>query len=486
LRDASDVRPILWLAGALATLAGCSLTRFDHQACKTHSDCRATFGFGSTCNAQGLCEQAPANARCSSAPFPDDLFSRPELYGDAIVIGSLMDHSSPTHLIREKAVRLAVKEVSAAGGLEGHKVAAVFCDIAQNSAYDTSSRSDAAVASALFLSDTLGIPAIVGPSASADAQLVWEALRASGTVIVSPAATSPALETLEPPASDGQPGSLWRVAPPDSLQGAVIAADMLERSISKAIVIRETGPYGEGLAQVFQSAFTAGKGDVQIQSIANDTQIGEAAATAAANEAAEVLFISSQQDWVIKFLNAASGQAAYMTKEIFLTDAAANAAVLTGAAAGAAIFPRVRGTRPAPRELNDYVFASFVANYKAEYAGEDATGATYSAHAYDGAWLVLYGAAWSMLQEGATTSSGIAHGLRKISTGAATPIIPSSWLGVVTAFRAGTSVDLSGASGEIDFDSSSKNVTAPIEIWNIGTANGQPAIAHVATKTPGG
>lgn len=199
-----------------------------------------------------------------------------------------------------------------------------------------------------------------------------------------------------------------------------------------------------------------------------------------------MLFISSQQDWVIKFLNAAGGQAAYMTKEIFLTDAAANAAVLTGAAASAAIFPIVRGTRPAPRDTNDYVFASFGANYKAEYAGEDATAATFSAHSYDGAWLVLYGAAWSLVQEGRVTGLGIAHGLRKVSTGTATPIIPSSWLGVLTSFRAGTSVNLSGASGEIDFDPITKNVIAPIEIWKISSETGQPAIAHVDTKTPGG
>jgi branched-chain amino acid transport system substrate-binding protein len=261
---------------------------------------------------------------------------------------------------------------------------------------------------------------------------------------------------------------------------------MIDRMIKEAVVIRETGPYGEGLAQVFQDAFTAAGGTAKIQSVSADTQIGEQAAKAAADPATEVLFISSQQDWVIKFLNAASGQAGFMMKEIFLTDAAANAAVLTGAAASATIFPQVRGTRPAPRDANDYVFASFGANYKAEYAGEDATAATFSAHSYDGAWLVLYGAAWSLVQEGKISGLGISHGLRKVSAGTATPIIPSSWLGVLTAFRAGTSVNLSGASGEIDFDAVTKNVVAPIEIWNISSATGQPTIAHVATKTPGG
>jgi branched-chain amino acid transport system substrate-binding protein len=127
------------------------------------------------------------------------------------------------------------------------------------------------------------------------------------------------------------------------------------------------------------------------------------------------------------------------------------------------------------------VFASFGADYRAEYSGEDASAATFSAHAYDGAWLVLYGAAWSLIRESKVTGLGIAHGLRNVSAGVVTQIVPSSWLGVLTKFRAGSTVNLSGASGELDFDPVTKNVIAPIEIWNISAG----AIAHVATKTPG-
>jgi ABC-type branched-subunit amino acid transport system substrate-binding protein len=261
----------------------------------------------------------------------------------------------------------------------------------------------------------------------------------------------------------------------------VIADDMAARMISRVAVVREAGAYGEGLAKVFQERFAAG-GTITIHSVTTDTQIGEATATVAAGDAQEVLFISSQQDWVVKFLNAASGQAGYDSKNLFLTDAAANASVLTGAASAARLFPRVRGTRPAPRDAKDYVFASFVANFKAEYGGEDPTAATFSHHAYDAAWLALYGAAWSRLREnGVVSGLGIARGLRHVSDGG-TPlaIIPSSWATVVNTFRGGGAVNLSGASGELDFDPVTRNVVAPVEIWSI--QNG--AIAHVDTKTP--
>jgi hypothetical protein len=156
--------------------------------------------------------------------------------------------------------------------------------------------------------------------------------------------------------------------------------------------------------------------------------------------------------------------------------------VLMNAAAAAKLFPRVRGTRPAPRDAKDYVFASFVANYKAEYGGEDPTAATFSHHAYDAAWLALYGSAWSRLREnGVVSGLGIARGLRHVSGGGTPiPIIPSSWATVVAAFRNGAAVNLSGASGELDFDPVTRSVVAPIEIWAI--ENG--AIAHVDTKTP--
>jgi ABC-type branched-subunit amino acid transport system substrate-binding protein len=470
----------LAMASALLAL-GCSVTRFEHQECTDHAACRAAFGFGATCNGDGLCEAARPLSRCNKT-FPEDLFSRPERYKNAVVVGSLMDLSSAAHVVRQKAIALAVKEASEAGGFDGKPIAAVFCDIAPKSEYDANTRPEAAVAAANFLAGTLGVSAIVGPSASGDAQQVWDAMRTKGTVVISPAATSPSLLSLEPSSSDAAPGFLWRVAPPDSLQGAVIADDMAARMVKHVAVVRESGAYGEGLAKVFQERFTGQGGVVDVLSVGADTQIGEATATVATSEATEVLFISSQQDWVVKFLNAASGQPGYDSKGIFLTDAAANQSVLMNAASASRLFPRVRGTRPAPRDAKDYVYTSFIANYKAEYGGEDPTAATFSHHSYDAAWLALYGAAWSRLREnGAVSGLGVARGLRHVSSGEAkTAIIPSSWPAVLAAFRTNAPVNLSGASGELDFDPVTRNVSAPIEIWSID----QATIAHVDTKTP--
>jgi len=476
LRAVSEV-----LAGALACalLVGCSPTRYEYAACETDTHCRESFGFGSTCR-RGLCEPARLNDRCDTT-YPPDLLQRPDRYGQAIVFGSLMDRSSPAHVVREKAIRLAVKEVEEKGGLESRPVGVVFCNTEARSAGDHFTRTQATVWAARYLVRHLGVKALVGPCASTDAEQVWSELRASHTPIVSPAATSPALDALEPGGSEQQPGWLWRVAPSDALQGRAIAEDLLARSVRKAAILREAGPYGEALASIITQHLTGAGATVDLMAVAGDSQIGEATAMAAAGSAPEVLFISSQQDWIVKFLNAAQGQVGFAQKSIFLTDAAANEAVLAGAALAAPLFPRIRGTRPAPRDRSSYVYASFIANYRAEYGGEDPTGTTFSAHAYDAAWLVMYGSAWSLLSEGRVNGPGIARGLRQVGAGARIPIIPSSWPTVVSAFRAGQPVDLSGASGELEFAFDTRQIAAPIEVWTVSPG---PAPAIVRAEPP--
>lgn len=466
---------------ALLVLAlGCSATRFDRSPCQDHAECRDAFGFGAVCNPQGLCEQTQQFARCDAA-YPADLLARPERYHDAVVFGSLMDRSSAPHLVRERAARLAIKQ---AGDLAGPAVGLVMCDIAPDltGRLDGRSRTAAAVASAHYLVDTLGVPALIGPSASTDVEQVWQVVRGAGAAMISPAATSPTLTALEPTSSEERPGLLWRLAPPDSLQGRVIADDMLARNVRRVAVVRENGAYGEGLAAVFSDRFAAAGGSFELLPVSDDGQI--AGAAGAVGGAEEVLFISSQQDWVTRFLTATAALPSSDGRHLFLTDAAASVSVFKGAAAAAALFPRIRGTRPAPRNPDDYVMATFVANYRAEYADEDPTTAAFSAHAYDAAWVALYGAAWSQFRGGTVTGIGISRGLRHLSAGPPLAIIPSSWAAVMAAFRAGRGVNVSGASGELDFDPVTREAAAPIEVWKVSGAGGQLEITRADPVRP--
>src|SRR5690606_38317170 len=124
----------------------------------------------------------------------------------------------------------------------GRELGIVFCTIEENTELDELARVDAALETADFLVHDLGVPAIIGPSSSSDVQAVFTALRDTGTLVISPAATSPALTDIDVTSpTDDTPGLLWRTAPPDSLPGAAIASDMSARAISKVAVIHAVG-----------------------------------------------------------------------------------------------------------------------------------------------------------------------------------------------------------------------------------------------------
>ena len=95
-----------WLLCAAGLLASCSLTRPDVSDCSSNSECRASFGPGSVCGGDGLCQMAPENPRCSET-HPADLLTRPEDHPNALIFGSLEDRSVVTQEARENAVRLA-------------------------------------------------------------------------------------------------------------------------------------------------------------------------------------------------------------------------------------------------------------------------------------------------------------------------------------------------------------------------------------------
>ena len=438
------------------------------NSCSSTADCRTRLGFGFICGGGGLCEAVEPLNRCTKT-FPENLFDSPTL-GNAVVIGNLMDRSLETHQARENSAQLAVDQANAAGGLEGRTFGQVFCTVEENTTYDELARADAAVASATWLTQTLGVPAIVGPAASGDASAVFAAIREDGVLLISPSATSPALtgeDNTEP--TDESPGLLWRTCPPDSIQGKVMAEDLRSRDVDTVEVVYQQGAYGEELSRVFQEEFAAqgGTPDSSPNVYMDPTEIGPLASQLADTGAQEVVFISSQAADVAAFLNAASvGDllVKYETKGIFLTDAAANADVLMNAQAD--LFPNVRGTRPA--RPTGPVNAAFNGAYASAFGGEDVSKFSFTAHAFDAAWLVLYGSAWSQLQLGEISGIGIARGLRKVSgPGETVEVGGSKYKSVIQAFRNGNAVDVVGASGELNYDPAIEETTAPIEVWRI-------------------
>ncbi|HET6581804.1 MAG TPA: ABC transporter substrate-binding protein, partial [Nannocystaceae bacterium] len=241
------------LFGALA----CSPNPVDRTECTSNAQCRGAFAFTWSCNEDsGFCEEQELPERCGKS-FPEALRTAPEDYRDYIIIGSL--YSFAAHNDTLQASELAIRQVNENNGLEGRKYAMLHCDYESDENIDmVDGLSDIAAIElvAPFLADVVGVPAIVGPRGSARTEATFNAVRDKGVVVMSPSATSPSLTALDNTnPTDENPGFLWRTAPPDSLQGRVIAADVFGRDITKVGIIYQTGAYGDALSSLFIQRF---------------------------------------------------------------------------------------------------------------------------------------------------------------------------------------------------------------------------------------
>lgn len=464
-----------FLGALLMTLAGgCSFVGVDTRECRVDTECSSAFGFGYRCDDDGFCQEHQAQRRCQNS-YPEDLFSNPTLYSNTIVFGNLMDQSLATHRARENAAQLAIKQATTTSQLNGQGLGIVFCSIAEDSEFDDFDRASAATAMATYLIDELNVPAIIGPAASDDVLQVFQDLADRGTVFVSPSASSPALSSLDPAVvTDESPGLLWRTTPPDSLQGEAIAFDMrtLGRGrttiVERAVVVYDDGIYGSSLSEVFSEHFQQLGGEVTLLPYSNAAQLSDRVTDASMSNAEEVLFISSQTGDVVLFFANAASLSGFDSKTVFLTDAAANPDVLEDSSS--ARFAAVRGSRPAPRSTDDLVFAGFLAAYSGDY-GEDASQFSFTANAYDAAWILAAGAAWAVFNEESVTGVGVARGLRQLSEGAQVDARATSWPQMIEHFRRGESFNLAGASGDLDFDPETEETSGRVEFWTIDKTN---------------
>lgn len=464
----------------LLGLLACSLTRFDHTPCSTNAECREAFGFGSVCGEDGLCGALAPNPRCDASPV--DLFDRPEDYADALVIGSLFDHSTDVPEIQ--SVQLAVDQVNDAQGLDGHGFVLLQCSYEEDAGLDGLSMDEATAATSLWLADMAGAPVIVGPATSSQAEVAYTTLNKQNeleTVLISPSATSPALTDIDGVVkTDADPGLFWRTVPPDSLQGAAMARDIAERGSNNVAVIYEAGPYGEGLAVAFSEVFEDTGGRYTLLPYSDEGQRAEAVTAASERSYDEVVFISGEITHIIAFLESAGALSAYDDRPLFLTDGARDLTLLEEVSSGRHLLDQVRGTAPATPSGPNY--KTFAGAYSAAYAGE-ATDSVFTSYTYDATWLGLYGSAWAWFQGGAAeaaaeglspernvTGPDVARGLRRVSSGDQIVIRSTGWPDVLSRFDAGQSVDVEGASGHLDFDPDSEETTASIDIWVVNTS----------------
>ena len=304
----------------LLLLSACSLGRLKVEDCADNTTCRDAFGWGWVCGDAGLCEEAAVPERCAQT-WPEDLLTDRASHANDIVLGVNYDRGDFGGEVL--AARLALIQANEQGGLDGRDFAVIECTNEADDRYDNLTQEEANEEVTRFLAEDIGVPGIVGPATSGRTEAAYQIAAPLGTLLISPSATSPALTDLDGLTStDEDPGLLWRTAPPDSLQGEVIAAYMTDTlGATSVAIIHEVGPYGEGLADAFVENFS---GEVTRRPFASSSERDEAVASI--GEADQVLFIAAEKDDLVAFFYAANQINAFTRAEtpvgIFLADGA--------------------------------------------------------------------------------------------------------------------------------------------------------------------
>jgi len=135
---------------------------------------------------------------------------------------------------------LAIADLNAAGGVLGKEVKYSAGDSGDTSTDTASQTSDR------FLAE--GVDAIVGPASSGVALTVIDKISAAGVTFFSPANTSPKLSDYP------DKGLYFRNAPPDTLQGVVIADLVVQDGNQSAYILGLDDAYGNGLSDVIEAS----------------------------------------------------------------------------------------------------------------------------------------------------------------------------------------------------------------------------------------
>lgn len=377
-------------------------------------------------------------------------------------IGTLLPETGSLQILGPPeiaAVKLAIQEINAAGGVLGKDVETEYSDSGDTTT-DIASQS----VNRLLDADS---DVIVGAASSAVTLKVVDRVAQSGVLMISPAATGTLLTDYP------DKGLLWRTAPSDIYQGRVVAQTALDDGAETLAILARQDAYGTSLAEQAEKAFTAGGGEVVMKKIYDPNAAEFAAEVGQLKEAdadaiALIGFAESSKiiDEMVKqgMMPLKSGKSMY-----FVDGNMSNASYVNrpkGEMAG------VKGTIPGSKPSNDFVekLKGFDASLKDySYAGE----------AYDAVTLVALAA------EVANSDAGtrIAEELLEVSTGGEKC---ESFSECVALVKDGKDIDYEGQSGPVEFDENGDPTFASMGVYQYGNDNMYKPLKFASGPVAGG
>jgi branched-chain amino acid transport system substrate-binding protein len=328
-----------------------------------------------------------------------------------------------------EGAKLAVHQINAQGGVLGGTLEIISGD-------STCADATAAASAADRLINTDQVTAIVGPLCSgATISAANNAGIPGNTVIISPAATSPAVTGVD------DNDLLFRTAPSDSYQGDVLARLLLDKGISEIAVAYVNNDYGKGFADALAASFEANGGTITASEGHEDSkadyraELGSLAASGA--ETLVVLaYANGSGQTILRQAIEGGDFAKFVGGDGMIGDD-----VFTGI--DAAAVEGMIGTKPGTPEIPGADLYTILASVE----GLDPT-SIFAPQAYDAAFIL----ALAIQQKGSADRDGMSEAVRAVSSAPGEVILPGEWSKAVALLAEGKDINYEGASGQQEFD----------------------------------
>ncbi|RIK87775.1 MAG: amino acid ABC transporter substrate-binding protein [Hyphomicrobiales bacterium] len=329
-----------------------------------------------------------------------------------------------------EGAKLAVAQVNEQGGiLDGRTLTLLQGD---STCIDTT----AASAAADRMVNSERVTALVGPLCSGETIAAANtAAIPGGVVLVSPAATSPALSALD------DNDLVFRTTPSDAYSGETLAKLLKDKGYGNIAVTYVNNDYGKGFADALAGAFEALGGTVAASEAHEDGK---------ADYRAEIGSLSSSGAEILVVLAYVDGSGQTIVRQALEGgdfDKFAGGDGMIGdslvAAVGEGRLDGFIGTKIGnPETPGTAIFAE-----AAKAAGFDPAG-SFVAQSYDAAFLL----ALAIQKNGSDSREGLSAALREVATAPGEVILPGEWKKAVELIAAGQDINYEGAAGSHEFD----------------------------------
>jgi branched-chain amino acid transport system substrate-binding protein len=440
----------------------------DLEECADASACATKYGRGWTCSSENLCERQALldpQGPCSMSEGP---INDPETFNIGVILPLSGEEGGDGQALLT-AIKLAQNDFNQRSGVNNHEIGLIICD--------SQGKDEIALQAGDHLVNVSGVEAIIGPNSSSQTvDVATTHAIPNDVLLVSPSATASSISSLD------DKNLVWRTTASDALQAyamGLLVSDLIEEKkaeqvgddpVKLVVLTRQDDLYAQGLrdsllqylpdetvnggedfffAQDYQN-ISAGQGSDYTGLVAKlDDQ---------RTEPDIVVILGFAEAWTI------ARQLDPLLEGDDTLYVLADAGRIADEAALVESDPlegRVLGTAPRTPSSDYQPWKAFRIKFNAA-TESNAENIQYVANAYDALYAIALAAAGSGF-----TGPELAVGMSKLSDQGAEEIFANQdgAQDGMLARSQGKTINLQGASGELDFNASGDPTVGAISLW---------------------